>query len=466
MCCGERLFLAPGASRSLLRYPTFPCFNPRLFLAPEAVHSGFRGILSIVSHADSEITRRAEDTVVRRMRTTPVVVLHGPRTVGKSTLLRALARRFDRTVGDLDQRSTRDIAEATPSFWVQGDPPVFIDEYQHVPALLDAIKAELNLGITPGRFVITGSTSYTTIPRAAQSLTGRADVLSVWPLSQGELEGHRESFIEQLVTDPQGIGYDTESRTSRMDYVDRVLRGGMPLAVRLGSETDRRRWFAGYLDLVISRDVFDISRIRQRDAMPRLLQRLATQTAQLLNMAQASAHAGLQASVGEQYTLLLEAVFMIHRVRAWGAHGARVGSRPKVHVVDTGVGAWLMGLSRRQIERRSTTAMQQFGHLLESFGVNEILKQVSWLDEPINVGHYRTKDGAEVDLVLEIHGEGVIGVEIKSGERFRAEDLRGLRSLRDRAGPEFLGGVLLHPGAEAVRLEDRIQALPLDVLWR
>jgi len=105
-------------------------------------------------------------------------------------------------------------------------------------------------------------------------------VLSVWPLSQRELEGHRESFVEQLVIDPQGIRYDTESRTSRMDYVDRVLRGGMPLAVRLGSETDRSYWFAGYLDLVISRDVLGISRIRQRDAMPRLLQRLATQTAQ------------------------------------------------------------------------------------------------------------------------------------------------------------------------------------------
>ncbi len=422
-------------------------------------------MMCTVNWPDSEITRRVEDVVVQRMRTTPVVVLHGARTVGKSTLLRALARRFDRTVGDLDQGSTRDIAKATPSFYVQGNPPVFIDEYQHVPELLDAIKAELNLGVTPGRFVITGSTSYTTIPRAAQSLTGRADVLPVWPLSQGELDGTRETFVEQLIADPRHLPHGMESSTSRMDYVDRVLRGGMPLAVRLESETERRRWFDSYLDLVTERDVLDISRIRQREAMPRLLQRLATQTAQLLNMAQASAHAGLQASVGEQYTLLLEAVFMIHRVRAWGAHGSRVNSRPKVHVIDTGVGAWLLGLRRKQIERRSTTALQQFGHLLETFGVNEILKQVSWLDEPVTVGHYRTKDRAEVDLVLEVHGEGVIGIEIKSGERFRAEDLRGLRSLRDAAGPEFLVGVLLHPGAQAVRLEDGILALPLDVLW-
>lgn len=401
------------------------------------------------------------------MGSAPVVVLHGPRTVGKSTLLRSLARRFDRTVGDLDQQTAREVATTSPSFYIQGEAPVLIDEYQRVPELLDAIKAELNVDLAPGRFVITGSTSYTTIPRAAQSLTGRADIMPVWPLSQGELDGHRETFVERLIADPQMVGLQDicPAVSTRMDYVDRVLLGGMPLAARLGSEAERRRWYSGYLNLVIERDVLDISRIRQRDAMPRLLQRLAGQTGQLLNMAQASADAGLQASAGEQYALLLEAVFLVHRVRAWGAHGARVNSRPKVHVVDTGVGAWMMGLSRKQIERRNPTALVRFGHLFETFGVNEVLKQLSWLDEPVEVGHYRTKDGDEVDLVLQVHGEGVIGVEIKAGERFRAEDLRGLRSMRDKAGAEFLGGILLHPGTQAVRIDDRIVALPLDVLW-
>ena len=419
-----------------------------------------------MTSSEETIARRLEVIVEDRLETVPVVVLHGARTVGKSMLLRRIARQYDRGVADLDQPANRDVAAADPSFYVQGEGPVFIDEYQHVPALLDAIKGELNLGAAPGRFVITGSTRYTTIPRAAQSLTGRAEVLEVWPLSQGELDGHNETFVERLIEDPVALLDRGESNTHRMEYVDRVLRGGMPLPALMDTEASRRRWFASYLDLVIERDVLDISKIRQRDAMPRLLSRLATQTGQVLNMARASADAGLEASVGEQYAVLLESVFMMYRLPAWrGTHGARVGTRPKIHVVDTGVGAWLMGLRRKQIERRNSTAMQQFGHLLETFAVNEILKQLGWLDEPVDVGHYRTKDGEEVDLVLEVRGTGIVGVEVKSGERYRPEDLRGLRSLRQRLGTEFIGGVLLHPGKHSVALEDRIIALPMDTLW-
>jgi len=252
----------------------------------------------------------------------------------------------------------------------------------------------------------------------------------------------------------------------RLEYVHRVLRGGMPLAALQDNEASRRRWYANYIDLVIERDVLDISKIRQRDAMPRLLRRLATQTGQLLNMSQASSDVGLDSSTGEQYTTLLESVFLLHRSPAWhGTHGARAGSRPKIHVADSGVGAWLLGLRAQQIERRNATAMQQFGRLLETFAVNEILKQLTWLDEPVDVGHFRTKDGDEVDLVLEVRGIGIIGIEIKAGERFRPEDLAGLRLLKRRHGDEFLGGVLLYLGNHAVPIEERIQALPLDRLW-
>ncbi|MDQ4038632.1 MAG: DUF4143 domain-containing protein, partial [Actinomycetota bacterium] len=210
----------------------------------------------------------------------------------------------------------------------------------------------------------------------------------------------------------------------------------------------------------------DIRRIRQRAAMPVLLRRLVAQTGQLLNIARASGQADLERSVGEDYTRLLEAVFLVHRVPAWGTTlGARVSSLPKVHVVDTGLGGWLLGIRGRGIERRDPTVLGQFGHLLETFAVNEVLKQVSWLEEPVQVGHYRTKDGHEVDLVLDVPGEGIVAIEIKSGEKVRPEDLRGLAALRDRLGSTFRAGVVLHPGPMSVPLGDRVYALPLDRLW-
>jgi predicted AAA+ superfamily ATPase len=113
-------------------------------------------------------------------------------------LLAGLSREFGRPVFDLDQPDTRAAAAADPGFLVSAPGPVLIDEFQHVPEILDAIKAELNRDTRAGRFVLTGSTRYTVLPQAAQSLTGRAHVINVLPLSQGELDGRRETFIDLL----------------------------------------------------------------------------------------------------------------------------------------------------------------------------------------------------------------------------------------------------------------------------
>lgn len=165
------------------------------------------------------------------MRDEPVVVLHGPRSVGKSTLLRDLAEDLTATVIDLDELVVRDAVDADPALYAAAPEPVLIDEFQHVPALLDAIKAELNRDLRPGRYVLTGSTSYTTLPRAGQTLTGRVHVLPVWPLSQGEIAGRTETFLDQLLCRPQQLVTATRSDTSREAYAQRVLAGGMPLAL-------------------------------------------------------------------------------------------------------------------------------------------------------------------------------------------------------------------------------------------
>jgi AAA domain len=111
----------------------------------------------------------------------PVVILTGPRTVGKSTMLSELGAEFDRTVFDLDRLDVRAAAVADPGFLISGPEPVLIDEFQHAPEILDAIKAELNQDTRPGRFVLTDSTRYTVLPQAAQSLTGWAPVVNVLP---------------------------------------------------------------------------------------------------------------------------------------------------------------------------------------------------------------------------------------------------------------------------------------------
>src|SRR5207253_2950254 len=125
----------------------------------------------------------------------------------------------------------------------------------------------------PGRYVLTGSTRYETLPRAAQSLTGRATILQVWPLSQGEVDGRQEAFLSKLLDRPEQLVGTAAGQTSRDEYIERVVAGGYPRALMLG-EGPRRRWFADYVTLVCERDVLDLARIRQRAQLPRLLARM------------------------------------------------------------------------------------------------------------------------------------------------------------------------------------------------
>ncbi len=410
--------------------------------------------------------RRLRDVVTTLIGEEPVVALHGARTVGKSTLLGDIAAAMGEAALDLDDPATRGAVAADPALFAGGPSPVLIDEYQHVPEILDAIKAELNRDLRPGRFVLTGSTTYASLPLTAQSLTGRLHRVQVWPLSQGEIAGIHETCVEQLIDEPARLVSPAASGTSRDEYLQRIVRGGMPLALRRRTEAARNRWFDDYVELVVERDVMDLSRVRQRETLPRLLGHLAAQTGGVLSVAGAARQAGVEPSTAESYTKLLEAAFLIHRLPAWGRTlRARVTATPKVHLVDAGLAARLLRLTPEKLGRRQPAALTELGHLLETFVVNELLKQASWLTPNVNAGHFRTKDGVEVDLVLERDDGAVVGVEVKAGTRVPGGDLTGLRMLRDTVGDGFLGGVVLYLGQRSYTFEDRLHVVPVDRLW-
>lgn len=387
--------------------------------------------------------------------------------MGKSTLLQTLAASHGRSVIDLDDLSTRDAVTGSPSTFVGGPSPVFFDEYQHIPQVLDSIKAELNRDLRPGRFVLTGSTRYSSLPQAAQSLTGRLHVITLWPLSQGERDGVRETFAERLLTAPGTLATYEPSRTTRAEYVERMLVGGFPLAIGRTSTAGRNRWFDDYLELVLQRDVADLSRIRQREKMPRLLGRLGAQLGQVLNVARAAGDVALEPSVAEDYVRLLEAVFIVYRLPAWGTTlRARTSAKPKLHFVDSGVAGRMLRIDAAKLLAAHPQALTSLGHLLETFCVGEILKQLTWIDTPSHAGHWRTHDGDEVDLVVERDDGMVAAVEVKAGDRVPGESFRSLRKLRDSLGDRFLGGVVLYMGGRGYTYEDRLHALPIDCIWR
>jgi predicted AAA+ superfamily ATPase len=420
-----------------------------------------------------EVARRVAAIADERMREEPVIALQGPRTVGKSTLLAELARSRGVGVIDLDEPAMRAAVDADPSAFVAGPSPVCIDEYQHVPAVLDAIKAELNRDSRPGRFVITGSTRYDALPAAAQSLTGRLHVLTVWPFCQNEIEGTSTSLLESLLEDPhgavklEGASATVTEASGREQYIARIVAGGMPIPLARRTPAGRNRWFDDFVRLVLERDVRELSRLRLAEQLPALLRRLAAQTARPLNITAAANEAGLERTVAGNYVKLLEAVFLVMRLPAWGTTlRARSAHAPKVHLVDSGLAARLLALTPEKLARRDPPSMSQFGHLLETFVVGELVREASLIDEVMGCGHWRTHDGQEVDLVVERRDGGVLAFEVKATGRVRSGDVRHLHTLRDALGERFMAGVSLYTGTHAYRVEDRIYALPIDRLWR
>ena len=367
---------------------------------------------------------------------------------------------------DLDEVATRDAVNADPALAVGGDRLVCVDEYQKAPVILDAIKAVLNRGATPGRFVLTGSARHDSLPPAAQALTGRLTTVPVLPLSQGEQAGFREDFLERVLHAPTSVVSREPSSMTRYDYVERICRGGFPLAISASSDAARRRWIRNYVALTLERDVRELSKLRQGAKLTSLLGRLAGQTAQILNVANAARAVDLEPVTAESYLRLLEKVFLVYRLEAWGKTLiARSVSKPKLHVLDSGVAAVLLGLTPAKLATLDATASSEFGHLLETFVVGELRKQASWNDAITAMGHWRSHDGGEVDLVIETEDGGLVGFEVKAGSRVSDSDVKGLREFRRSVKDSFLAGYVLYLGERSYSIDGDVHVVPVERLW-
>jgi predicted AAA+ superfamily ATPase len=411
------------------------------------------------------IKRRVTEVVRERMAEVPVIALQGPRSVGKSTVLGEIAREHGATIINLDLPDVRDAVRSDPYRAIRQPGTIFIDEYQRFPEILDIIKAEVDAEFRPGKFVLTGSTRFDALPRSTQTLTGRISFVSIWPFSQGELDATRETFLDVAITDPARLPVGFTDGSTYVDYAERMCAGGMPVAIRAGR--GRNRWFDDYATSALERDAAAISNLRRGAELPILFARLAGQTAQPLNITSAAREIDLEVSTTSSYLKLLEDLFLIYRLPAWGRTlRSRAAKLPKVHVGDSGLAARLMRVTPERLSRNDPAALTEFGHLLETFVVGELLKQVSWSDNATAVGHWRTHDGQEVDLIVERDDGAVIGFEVKAARKVDRKTVGGLTTLRQSLGDQFRAGYVLTTGDASYRYDDRIYVMPVDRLWK
>jgi len=406
------------------------------------------------------IARYVQSKIAIALQDSRVVLLAGPRQAGKTTLARQYASP-ERPYLTLDDPATLAAARSDPAGFVRGLKQAVIDEVQRAPDLLLAIKESVDKDPTPGRFLLTGSTNLMAMPRVADSLAGRLEVITLLPFAQAELVGTPGDLLDRLF-DSAGLP-GVVSPLVGDDLMGCVLQGGYPEALRRTSASRRQAWLQDYVALILDRDVRDIANIDQLDRMPRLLDVLAAHAGQLVNHSSYGAALGLTTPTAQKYVGILERLFLLRQVPPWSSNAvSRLTKTPKLHFLDTGLLAALRDTTASQLQKDRTG----YGPLLENFVVSEVLKLITWSDKRIRVSHFRTKEQDEVDLVLEDRRGRVIGIEVKASATVRPQDLRGLRQLQAAVGNKFVHGLVLHDHDRITPFDEKLHAAPVSMLWQ
>lgn len=404
--------------------------------------------------------RYAGPRLTEALADSPVVLIHGPRQCGKTTLARVVGERMGYAYVNFDDDVARGAAEADPAGFAADLPEhTILDEVQRVPALSAALKTAVDRRRVAGRFMLTGSANVLLVPNLADSLAGRMQILRLHPLAQCELARRAPAFLDVLFRG----GFKTR-QTERLagQLAERIAAGGYPAALARPTERRRATWYRDYLEALVQRDARDLARISALDALPRLLSLAAAQTARLLNVADLAAPFQLSRPTIRDYVTLLERVFLLERLPPWHSNRlSRLVKTPKLHLGDSGLACALLGVDAASL----AADRPLLGQLLETFAFQELRRQASWRDEPIGFFHFRDKDGAEVDIVLERGTRELVGVEVKASATVTAADFRGMRKLREAAGKRFAAGVVLYDGEITASFGDGFFAVPLRALW-
>lgn len=391
-----------------------------------------------------------------------VILLNGARQVGKTTLIKEISKEKNYSYLTFDDASILASAKNDPKgFLASLKKPAILDEVQRVPELFLAIKMDVDNDITPGRYVLTGSANPLLIPRLGDSLAGRMEIFNLYPLSQGELQGIHETFIDTIFdakTNPLSI---KSQELSKQELYTAILKGGYP-GIQSYDDEGRNSWFKSYISMILDRDVRDLANIEGLSQFPLLLTLLATRTGTLLNIAELSRSIQISTTTLHRYLNLLQAIFFIRYQQPWHTNlGKRLVKSPKTYLLDTGLLASLLAIDLE----RMLADPHMMGGILENFVVNELIKQASWSKIDVKFYHFRTSDGIEVDIIIENARGDVIGIEIKNSSSTSPQDFKGLSYLHNQLGNKFVRGILLYTGVTNYPYNEKICALPISSLW-
>lgn len=408
----------------------------------------------IIIHGVENLPRMVGAALVERLKVMPAVVVTGARQTGKSTLAEHLVA-GERHYASLDDLDVLDLARRDPEALFAGQRPITLDEVQHEPGILRAIKRAIDRNRKPGRFLLTGSANLLLMHQVSESLAGRASYLTLWPMTRREQLGRgRCGLWDELLAAPDG---DWKALLARQpndpdDWMALARRGGFPTpALTLSKPVERAIWFDGYVRTYLERDLQDLASISALPDYRRLMRATCLRLGQLANQTEIGRDVSLPQSTVHRWLNLLETSYLLVRLPAYAVNRTkRLIKSPKLYWADAGLALHL------------AEASELTGAHLENIVLHDLL---AWRDarlERAELGYWRTVNGEEVDLVIETGGK-LLPIEVKSTSRPRIGDTAHLRSFRAEYGKTARAGLLLHTGSMLEWIAPDILAAPW---WR
>ena len=398
------------------------------------------------------ITRNLENVVKQVTKEYPVVLVTGPRQVGKTTMLQKMMRDTNREYVSLDDLNERSIAKGDPELFLQlHKPPVLIDEVQYAPELFTYIKMYVDKNHEPGAFWLTGSQVFKLMKGVQESLAGRVAVLSLTSLSQAEIYGE---FTEPFMIDMEALSARKTRRqeADTRDIFERIYRGSMP-AIVSGASSNSQIFYNSYLSTYIERDVRELSDAIDSLKFLRFITAVAARSGQMLNVAEIARDADINQVQAKNWLGILETLGIIFYLHPYSNNLLkRLVKTPKLYFYDTGLVCYLTKWSNA--ETLESGAMN--GAVLENYVVAEIMKTYLNNGKEPYIYYYRDKDAKEIDLVIE--HDGVLNpIEIKKTSNPGTELIRVFELLDRASSPRSKGAVIcMKPGLSAIDRDNYI----------
>lgn len=393
------------------------------------------------------ITRAIEAAVLSIAKTFPVLLVTGPRQVGKTTLLKHIAEN-DRRYVTLDDPLQRQLAIEEPELFLERfEAPAIIDEIQYAPGLLPYIKMRVDRDGTRGAYWLTGSQMFHLMRDAGESLAGRVGIVHLLGLSQAEIAG-RDSVPFLPTKDALSSRRGRSEKATLEELFEAIHRGSLP-ALHTDDCPPVEQYYAAYVQTYLQRDINDLSQVGDELAFLRFLTAAAARTGQMLQYADLARDTGISQPTAKKWLSLLVTSGIVTIVEPWYSNTlTRLIKAPKFYFLDTGLAAYLT----RWTTPQALEAGAMSGAFFETFVVSEIIK--SWYNagKTPPVFYYRDKDKNEIDLILESDGQ-LNPIEIKKSANPGKDAVAAFRLL---AGT----GRKVGPGAVVCCASEY---LPLDV---